>query len=192
MNSQVDQFLTKARTWRTEMTLLREIVLECGLHEDFKWMHPCYSYQGNNVVLIHQFKEYCALLFFKGVLMNDPMGILIRQTENVQDRRQIRFKNTAEIGDLREVLKEYIQQAIAIEKSGQKVEYKKTAEFTMPAEFKHRLDGDESLKEAFEALTPGRQRGYLLFFSAARQSKTREARIERSVPKIRSGKGLDD
>lgn len=174
------------------MTLLREIIQECKLQEDFKWMHPCYSYEDGNVVLIHGFKDYCALLFFKGVLLKDKKKILIQQTANVQDRRQIRFTNVNEIVKLRSAIKEYIKEAIALEKSGAKVEYKKTAEFTMPEEFKQTLAKDKKLKTAFEKLTPGRQRGYLLFFSSAKQASTRESRIAKYIPKILEGKGLDD
>ncbi len=174
------------------MTLLREITLDCKLEEDFKWMHPCYTYKGSNIVLIHGFKEYCALLFFKGVLMKDEKGILIQQTENVQDRRQIRFTNLAEIQKLKPVLKAYIKEAIKIEESGLKVEFKRTEDFLMPEEFQHRLETDKVLQKAFDGLTPGRKRGYLLYFSAARQAKTRESRIEKYLPKILAGKGVDD
>lgn len=174
------------------MTLLREIVLDCKLEEDFKWMHPCYTHKGSNIVLIHCFKEYCALLFFKGVLMKDEKGILIQQTENVQDRRQIRFKNLAEIKKLKPVLIAYIKEAIKIEESGLKVEFKRTEDFPMPEELQHRLEKDKALQKAFEGLTPGRKRAYLLYFSAARQAKTRESRIEKYLPNILAGKGVDD
>lgn len=192
MNPKVDTFLSKAKKWREEMTLLREIVLECQLNEDYKWMHPCYTYQNNNVVLIHGFKDYCALLFFKGVLINDKKGMLIQQTENVQDRRQMRFKGLDEIVRFKSTIKGYINEAIKIEQSGLKVEFKKTSEFDMPQEFQKRLERDKKLKTAFDGLTPGRQRGYLLYFSSAKQPKTRESRIERYIPKILVGKGLDD
>lgn len=192
MNPKVDTFLSKAKKWREEMALLREIVLECQLNEDYKWMHPCYTYQNNNVVLIHGFKDYCALLFFKGVLINDKKGILIQQTENVQDRRQMRFKGLDEIVRLKSTIKGYINEAIKIEQSGLKVEFKKTSEFDMPEEFQKQLERDKKLKTAFDGLTPGRQRGYLLYFSSAKQPKTREGRIEKYIPKILVGKGLDD
>jgi len=192
MNPKVDQFLSKSKKWKEEMILLRETILELKLDEDFKWMHPCYSYENGNVVLIHGFKDYCALLFFKGVLLKDKKKILIQQTANVQDRRQLRFTNVNEIIKLRTTIKEYIKEAIELEKSGAKVEYKKTAEFNMPEEFKKKLAKDKKLKTAFEKLTPGRQRGYLLFFSSAKQAATRESRIAKYVPKILEGKGLDD
>lgn len=192
MNTKVDKFLAGAKNWQAEMTLLREIVMECNLEEDYKWMHPCYSLNGANVVLIHQFKEYCALLFFKGVLVKDPDNILVQQTENVQDRRQIRFTTFEEIHNQRPIIKKYILEAVEVEKSGLKVEFKKTSEFNMPEEFQAKLDADERLNNAFYALTPGRQRAYLLYFSSAKQSATREARIEKYHSKIIDGKGLDD
>lgn len=192
MNRKVDHFLALAKKWQQEMVLLRSIVLECGLDEDYKWMHPCYSLQGKNIVLIHQFKEYCALLFFKGVLMKDPKKILIQQTENVQDRRQLRFTDLKQIEKQSAVIKAYIKEAIAIEKSGQQVAYKKTEAFAMPDEFKQVLKAQPALKAAFEKLTPGRQRGYLLYFSAAKQSDTRKARIAKYTGAILKGKGLND
>lgn len=192
MNTKVDLFFAKAQKWQAEMSLLREIILESELEEDYKWMHPCYTYQGNNIVLIHGFKEYCALLFFKGVLMKDPKGKFIQQTENVQGSRQIRFTNMGEIIELRSVIKDYIQEAVRIEQSGLKVEFKKTTDFNMPEEFRQRLEQNEILKQAFEKLTPGRQRGYLLHFSSAKQSSTRESRIEKYIPKILAGRGIDD
>ncbi|WP_332737532.1 YdeI/OmpD-associated family protein [Flavihumibacter sp.] len=192
INPKVDTFLSKAKKWKEEMTLLREIILDCKLEEDFKWMHPCYTHKGSNIVLIHGFKEYCALLFFKGVLMKDEKGILIQQTENVQDRRQIRFKNLAEIQKSSAVLKAYIKEAIKIEESGVKVEFRRTEDFPMPEEFEQLLKKDKMLRAAFDGLTPGRKRGYLLYFSAARQAKTRESRIEKYLPKILAGKGVDD
>ncbi|MGM8362992.1 YdeI/OmpD-associated family protein [Flavobacterium sp. ARAG 55.4] len=192
MNPKVAQFLSKAKKWQDEMTLLREIITECKLEEDFKWMHPCYTLDNANVVLIHGFKDYCALLFFKGVLMKDEKKILIQQTENVQDRRQLRFKNVAEIEKLESVIKAYIQEAIAIEKAGLKVVMKTTAEFNMPEEFQTVLEDMPELKKAFQTLTPGRQKAYLLYFSSAKQAKTREARIEKYLEKILNGKGLDD
>jgi uncharacterized protein YdeI (YjbR/CyaY-like superfamily) len=192
MNPKVDQFLSKTKKWQDEMTLLREMVMECKLTEDFKWMHPCYTLDNANIVLIHGFKDYCALLFFKGVLMKDEKGILIQQTENVQDRRQLRFKNVEEIEKLESVIKEYIQEAIAIEKAGLKVVMKTTAEFNMPEEFQTVLEEMPELNKAFYALTPGRQKAYLLYFSSAKQAKTRETRIEKHIDKILNGKGLDD
>lgn len=192
MNSKVAQFLNKAKKWQDEMTLLREIIQECNLTEDFKWMHPCYTLDNANIVLIHGFKEYCALLFFKGVLLKDEKGILIQQTENVQDRRQLRFKSVKEIQNLESTIKEYIEEAIAIEKAGLKVVLKTTAEYNMPEEFQIVLEEMPELKTAFYKLTPGRQKAYLLYFSAAKQAKTREARIEKYIEKILDGKGLDD
>jgi uncharacterized protein YdeI (YjbR/CyaY-like superfamily) len=171
---------------------LRAIVLDCGLTEELKWGVPCYTFQKSNIVLIHVFKEYCAYLFFKGALLNDAKGILVQQTENVQAARQIRFTNVKEIVKLKATLKAYIYEAIEVEKAGLKVELKKTNEFTMPEEFQTKLDRTPALKKAFHALTPGRQRGYLLYFASAKQSKTRESRIEKYVPQILKGKGLDD
>ena len=192
MNSKVDKFLDSAKKWQKEMKYLREICLESGLNEDFKWMHPCYDLSGKNVVLIHNFKEYCALLFHKGVLLNDSHGFLIQQTENVQSARQLRFTNLQEIIDLEQVIKAYIYEAIELEKAGVEVVLKKTSEFEMPEEFKNALENNASLKTSFYALTPGRQRGYLLYFAQAKQPKTREARIEKCTPDIMNGKGLND
>ena len=191
-NPKVDFYFIKAKKWKEELATLRLIVLDCGLTEELKWGCPCYVFQESNVVLIHVFKEYCALLFFKGALLKDAQGILIQQTKNVQAARQIRFTNHMEIVSMRTVLKSYIKQAIDIEKSGLKVELKKTANFTMPEEFKHILDANPRVKKSFYALTPGRQRGYLLYFSAPKQSKTRESRIEKSINSILAGKGLND
>ncbi|MGA9639308.1 YdeI/OmpD-associated family protein [Flavobacterium sp.] len=193
MNSKlVDPFLNRAKTWKEEMIVLRKICLDCGLTEEYKWMHPCYTFQEKNVVLIHQFKNYCALLFHKGVLLKDTNTILIQQTENVQSARQIRFTDLQQIIDLETVLKTYIYEAIEVEKAGLEVQLKPTAEFEIPEEFKKVLDTNSNLKIAFEDLTPGRQRGYLLFFSQAKQSKTRESRIEKCIPAILEGKGLKD
>lgn len=192
MNPKVDAFMEKTETWREEFEKLRKIALDCDLDEDLKWGQPCYALDGKNIVLMHGFKEYCALLFFKGALMKDPNGILIQQTENVQAGRQVRFTNAGEIAQLQPVLTAYIREAIDVEKSGLKVEMKKTDEFAMPDEFRDKLDGDTSLKTAFEALTPGRQRAYLLHFSQAKQAKTRVARIEKCTPDILAGKGLND
>lgn len=191
-NPKVDAYLDREKRWKPEFVRMRAIALNSGLTEDFKWGHPCYALDGTNVVLIHGFKEYCAYLFFKGALMEDPSGILVQQTENVQAARQIRFTGIEDIDRLGNALAAYIQNAIAVEKSGAKVEMKKTGEFSMPEEFKTRIDGDDALKTAFEALTPGRQRAYLLHFSSAKQAKTREARIEKAAPGILAGKGLDD
>ncbi|PJZ65811.1 hypothetical protein CH371_09680 [Leptospira wolffii] len=191
-NPKVDVFLIKAETWRKEFEKLREILLECKLTEELKWGVPCYTLGKNNIVLMHGFKEYCALLFFKGALLKDPKGILIRQTENVQSARQIRFTDVREITKLKTVLKAYISEAIKVEESGLKVNFKKSSEFAVPEEFLSKLDEVPGLKTAFDALTPGRQRGYLLHFSSAKQSKTRESRIEKCIRKILNGKGLDD
>tara|TARA_R110002126_G_C10246195_1_gene481554 strand:+ start:52 stop:636 length:585 start_codon:yes stop_codon:yes gene_type:complete len=188
----VDRFLDRAKKWQQEMKLLREICLDCGLTEEFKWMHPCYTFQGKNVVLIHGFKEYCALLFHKGVLLKDTNNILIQQTENVQSARQIRFTSLQEIIDLKSTIKAYIFEAMEVEKAGLEVPMKKTSEFKMPDEFKVPLDNDPDLKAAFQGLTPGRQRGYLLYFSQAKQSTTRTSRVEKYIPKILQGKGLND
>jgi len=174
------------------MELLRTIVLSCNLDEDYKWMHPCYSIDGNNIVLIHEFKEYCALLFFKGVLMKDEHKILIQQTANVQDRRQLRFTTINEIESSKPIIIDYIKDAIDIEKSGKKIVYKTTDEFEIPIEFQQILQNDESINQAFYNLTAGRQRAYLLFFSSAKQASTRLKRIESYLPKILAGKGKDD
>lgn len=192
MNPEVDFFFKKASKWQQEYEKLRAIVLGCGLCEELKWGKPCYTFQDSNVVLIHGFKEYCALLFIKGALLKDADGILIQQTDNVQAARQIRFTNVQEIVKMKAVLKAYIQEAIAVEKAGLKVDFKKTTEFVVPEEFQNKLDKMPALKAAFEALTPGRQRAYVLYFSAAKQSKTRESRVEKCIPKILDGKGLDD
>ncbi|MGA7381244.1 MAG: DUF1801 domain-containing protein [Terriglobales bacterium] len=192
MNPKVDSLLKKAKKWQEEFETLRGIVLGSPLTEEVKWGQACYTSDGRNIVLIHGFKEYCALLFFKGALLKDPNGILIQQTENVQSARQIRFANVREIAEMKPILKAYIQEAIAVEKSGLKVKLKKTSDFKVPEEFKNKLDENPSLKKAFAALTPGRQRGYLFYFSAAKQSKTREARVEKSMLQILKGKGLDD
>jgi uncharacterized protein YdeI (YjbR/CyaY-like superfamily) len=190
-NPKVDWFFKKDQ-WQEEFEKLRAIVLDCDLTEELKWGCPCYTFEKRNIVLMHGFKEYCALLFFKGALLKDPKGILIQQTENVQAARQIRFTNVSEIIKLKTILKAYINEAIEVEKAGVKVNLKKTAEFKMPAEFKNKLDKSPALKRAFGALTPGRQRGYLLYFSAAKQPRTREARIEKYLPQILNGKGLND
>ena len=192
MDSKVDEFLSKAKQWREEYEKLRMIALDCGLTEEFKWMHPCYTFQNKNIVLIHGFKEYCALLFHKGALLKDPNDILTRQTENVQEGRQIRFTGIQQILDMEPIIKAYIYEAIEVEKSGLKVVKKTTADFTVPEEFQRKLDEIPALRFAFEALTPGRQRAYIFYFSQPKQSKTRESRVEKYVQKILDGKGLDD
>jgi len=191
MNPKVDFYFSKGK-WNKELEQLRKIVLDCGLTEELKWGCPCYTFENSNIVLIHVFKEYCALLFFKGALLNDANGILVQQTKNVQAARQIRFTNAGEIGKLAKVLKAYIYEAIEVEKAGLKVKLKKTAEFNMPEEFQKKLNKNAALKTAFYALTPGRQRGYLLYFSQAKQSTTRESRIEKYAKQILKGKGLND
>ncbi|WP_431801594.1 YdeI/OmpD-associated family protein [Halobacillus andaensis] len=188
----VDGFLRKEKKWKIEFEKLRQIALDCGLTEDFKWMHPCYTLDGKNIVLIHGFKEYCALLFHKGALLKDPNHILIQQTVNTQAARQIRFTNVQEIMDMEKTLKTYIHNAIEVEKAGLEVEFKKTSEYTVPGELQAKFDEMPELKTAFESLTPGRQRAYLFYFSGAKQSKTRNARIEKYMQKILDGKGLND
>jgi uncharacterized protein YdeI (YjbR/CyaY-like superfamily) len=192
MNAKVDFYFTATKKWQEELEQLRTIALDCKLTEELKWGTPCYTLGKSNIVLIHVFKEYCALLFFKGALLNDAKGILIQQTENVQAARQIRFTSVKEIVKRRSLLKAYIKEAIEVEKAGLKVEFKKTAAYNIPAEFKNKLDTTPALKTAFYALTPGRQRGYMLHFSAPKQSKTRESRIEKCTQQILKGKGLND
>lgn len=192
MNAKVDFYFSKATNWQEEIKKLREIVLDCHLSEELKWGVPCYTFEKSNIVLIHVFKEYCALLFFKGALLKDAKGILIQQTENVQAARQVWFTNIREIVKLEPVLKSYIYEAVKVEEAGLKVELKKTAEYTIPEEFQKKLDKNPALKKAFKALTPGRQRAYLLHFSAPKQSKTRESRIEKLMQQILDGKGLND
>ncbi|AWD68330.1 MULTISPECIES: YdeI family protein [Priestia] len=192
MNPKVDEFLTKAKKWKEEYETLRKIVLDCELTEDFKWMNPCYTFEKKNIVLIHGFKEYCALLFPKGSLLQDSHGILIQQTENVQGARQIRFTNVQEIAEKEAVLKAYIHEAIEVEKAGLKVKAKKPEELIIPEELQHKFDEIPDLKDAFTTLTPGRQRAYILHFSAAKQSKTRASRVEKCIPNILNGKGLND
>ena len=191
-NPKVDAFLSRAKTWQAEFEKLRKIMLDSPLTEELKWGVPCYTFQNSNVVLMHGFKGYCALLFFKGALLRDPKGILIKQTANVQSARQIRFTGVREIVKLKTVLKDYVHEAIELEKAGLKVNFKKTAEFAVAEEFQNKLDKSPALKKAFHALTPGRQRAYLLHFSAAKQSKTREARVEKCTPQILKGQGLND
>lgn len=192
MNPEVDWYFEKAQKWQEELAKLRTVVLDCPLTEALKWGVPCYTFQNSNVVLIHVFKEYCALLFVKGALLKDPMGILVQQTENVQSARQIRFTAVEEIDEMEPILKAYLHEAIAVEQAGLQVDYKKTAEFTMPEEFQEKLEQLPALKAAFEALTPGRQRGYLLYFAQPKQAKTRRSRVEKCMPQILDGKGLND
>jgi uncharacterized protein YdeI (YjbR/CyaY-like superfamily) len=192
MNPKVDFFFNKAKQWQEEYEKLRLIALDCGLTEELKWGCPCYTLNKQNIVLVHGFKEYCAFLFFKGALLSDEHGILIQQTENVQSARQARFTGLREIIDLEPILKAYIYEAVEVEKAGLKVALKTTEEFKVAEEFQYKLDHIPALKTAFEALTPGRQKGYLLYFSQAKQSKTREARVEKHIPQILNGKGLDD
>lgn len=198
MNPKVEFYFRKAK-WQEELKQLRKIVLDCGLIEELKWGSPCYTYptgqrasQTSNIVLIHVFKEYCALLFFKGALLNDPENILVQQTKNVQSARQIRFTNVKEIVKMERILKAYIFEAIEVEKAGLKVTLKKTSDFKVPEEFQNKLDKSATLKKAFEALTPGRQRAYIFHFSQPKLSKTRESRVEKYMPQILKGKGLDD
>jgi uncharacterized protein YdeI (YjbR/CyaY-like superfamily) len=191
MNPKVDFYFRKGN-WQKELEQLRTIILDCGLAEELKWGCPCYTFQKANIVLIHVFKEYCAVLFFKGALLNDAKGILIQQTENVQSARQIRFTNAQEIVKMKATLKAYIHEAIEVEKAGLKVELKKSSEYNIPEEFQEKLNKKPGLKKAFHALTPGRQRAYLLYFSAPKQPKTRESRVEKYMQQILDGKGLND
>jgi uncharacterized protein YdeI (YjbR/CyaY-like superfamily) len=188
----VDAFLRRTDKWQAEFKQMRKAILDCGLTEDLKWGQPCYSLDGKNIVLIHGFKEYCAMLFMKGVLLPDPKGILIQQTENVQAGRQIRFTSVQQIVKLEKTLKAYVREAIKVEKSGSKVPFKRTEDFKRPPELEKRLDEDGALRDAFAALTPGRQRGYIYYFSQAKQSKTRESRIDKCIPRILKGLGWDD
>lgn len=192
MNPKVDFFFNKATQWKEEYEALRMIAIDCGLVEELKWGTPCYVFQNNNIVLIHGFKEYCAYLFFKGALLSNTNGILIQQTENVQSARQIRFTSLQEIIELKPVLKSHIYEAIEVEKAGLKVDFKKTEDFMIPEEFQKKLEEMPALKSAFESLTPGRQRGYIFYFSQAKQSKTRQARVEKYLDKILAGKGFED
>src|SRR6185369_8480879 len=192
MNPKVDWFFSKDTQWQKEYEKLRTIILDCGLIEELKWGCPCYMFQNTNIVLIHGFKEYCAVLFFKGALLNDPNGILIQQTKNVQSARQIRFTNVREIVKMKTILKAYIREATEVEKAGLKVKLKKTSDFAIPEEFQIKLNENRALKTAFNALTPGRQRAYIYHFSQPKQSKTRTARVEKYLKQILNGKGLDD
>ncbi|MET3028307.1 DUF1801 domain-containing protein [Flavobacterium sp. UW10123] len=191
-NPKVDFYFEKAEKWKAEIEQMREIVLDCHLSEELKWGSPCYTFEKANIVLIHYFKEYCAFLFFKGALMKDTDGILIQQSDNVQAARQIRFTNVQDILAKKEILKKYIFEAAEIEKSGQKVELKKVSDFEIAEELQQKFDSDADFKKAFYALTSGRQRAYLLHFSQPKQSKTREARVEKNIPRILDGKGLND
>lgn len=192
MNPKVDWFFAKTQKWQEEFEKLREIALGCDLVEELKWGQPCYMFGKSNIVLIHGFKDYCALLFFKGALLKDPKGILIQQTENVQAARQIRFTSVQQIVKLKTVLKGYIYEAVKVEEAGLKVNFKKTEEFKIPEEFERKLRQNAALKTAFYALTPGRQRAYIFYFSSAKQAKTRESRVEKYIPQILKGRGLDD
>jgi len=191
-NPKVDFFFSKAEKWQEEFEKLRMIILDCELTEELKWGVPCYTFQKSNIVLIHGFKEYCAILFIKGALLHDAHGLLIQQTENVQAARQIRFTDVREIVEMEPILKAYIHEAIEVEKAGLKVNYKKATEFIIPEEFINKLEEVPGLQDAFDALTPGRQRAYILYFSAPKQSKTRESRIEKCTQQIFNGKGLND
>jgi uncharacterized protein YdeI (YjbR/CyaY-like superfamily) len=192
LNPKVDAFLARASQWQAEFTELRRMVLASGLTEELKWGVPCYALGKSNVVLMHGFKDYCALLFVKGALLADPGGLLVQQTENVQSARQIRFTSLDQIVELEPAIKAYLAAAIGVEQAGLKVEFKKTTEFAVTPEFQQRLEASPELKAAFQALTPGRQRAYLLFFAAPKQVQTRQARIEKSLPQIMAGKGLND
>jgi len=192
MNTKVEFFFSKAKKWQEEFEKLRMIILDCGLTEELKWGVPCYTFQKSNIVLIHGFKEYCAILFIKGALLHDVHGLLIQQTENVQAARQIRFTNVREIVEMEPILKAYIYEAIEVEKAGLKVNFKKNTNLIFPEEFQKKLDEIPALKAAFDALTPGRQRAYNLYFSAPKQSKTRVSRVEKCMRQILNGKGLND
>lgn len=192
MNPKVDKYLSKAKKWQEEFEKLRMIILDCQLTEELKWGKPCYTLQSSNIVIIQGFKEYCALMFFKGVLLKDANGILIKIGENTQAARQIRFTNVREIVRMAPILKAYIHEAIEVEKAGLKVNYKRTSEFIIPEEFQNKLDEIPALKTAFDALTPGRQRAYIFYFSQPKQYKTRESRVEKCMQQILNGKGLND
>lgn len=192
MNPKVDWFFLKDTPWKKEYAALRDIILECDLKEELKWGHPCYTYEKKNIVLIHGFNEYCAILFHKGALLKDPKKVLIQQTENVQSARQMRFTSVSEITKQKKIIQSYVYEAVKVEESGVKVEFKKTKEFPMPDELKEAMNKSKTLKDAFYELTPGRQRGYLLYFSQAKQAKTREERIKKFTPYILKGKGLQD
>jgi uncharacterized protein YdeI (YjbR/CyaY-like superfamily) len=192
MNPKVDLFLSEAREWQEETKEMRRIILACGLTEELKWGKPCYAFQNTNIVILQGFKNYCALMFCKGALLKDPNGILIKPGENTQAARQIRYSNVREIVEMEPILKAYIYEAIEVEKAGLKVNYKKISEFTIPNEVQNKMDENAAFKKAFYALTPGRQRAYILYFSAPKQSKTRESRVEKCMPQILNGMGLND
>ena len=192
MNKEVDKYLNGLEKWKVELTKLREIILECGLNEDFKWMHPSYSDNGKNIVLIHEFKDYCAVLFQKGALLKDPKNILVQQTENTQSARQIRFTNPTQIAELEKTIIEYIKEAIGVEKSGLKVEMKKTTDYEIPDELDEKFSENPEFEKAFKKLTAGRQNGYLLHFSKPKQSKTKTTLIEKNMERILDGYGLTD
>jgi uncharacterized protein YdeI (YjbR/CyaY-like superfamily) len=191
-NPKVDEFIQKSKKWQEEFKELRTILLDCQLSEALKWGKPCYTFDNSNIAIIQGFKDYSALLFVKGSLLKDADGILIQQTENVQAARQVRFTNLPEIIELKPILRAYIHEAVEVEKAGLKVDYKQTSEYKIPEEFQKKLDEIPALKAAFEALTPGRQRAYLLYFSQPKQSKTRESRVKKSIPQILDGRGLND
>lgn len=191
-NPKVDAYIAREQAWKDEFVALRAILRTCGLRKDFKWGHPCYAMDKTNIVLMHGFRDYCALLFFKGALMKDPAGILVQQTENVQAARQVRFADAESIERMANVVKSYVEEAIAVEKAGLKVERRQTGDYPVPEEFRTRLEQHSGLRTAFEALTPGRQRAYLLHFSGAKQATTRTARVEKSIPNILAGKGLGE
>lgn len=192
MNPKVDEFLRKAQKWPDELARLRTIVLDCGLVEDFKWYQPCYTFQNSNVAIISEFKDYCSLAFFKGALLSDPSALLIRPGENTQSGRQMRFTNVAQINEMEAVIKAYLYEAIQVEKAGLTIHYKTTDEYSIPLELQAKLNSFPALKTAFEALTPGRQRAYILHFSTPKQSQTRQARVEKYIQHILNGKGLND
>jgi uncharacterized protein YdeI (YjbR/CyaY-like superfamily) len=192
MDNRVTVFLKREKKWKEEMTFLRKVVLSCDLNEDFKWMHPCYTNNNKNIVLIHGFKEYCALLFHKGALLKDPKNILIQQTKNSQVARQLRFRNIDEIKNNEGTIKDYIKEAIKNEQEGKKVALKKTSEYSIPKELTEKFKESPDYEKAFKKLTPGRQRSYLLHFTSAKQSKTRVSRIEKAIQKIYEGKGYNE
>lgn len=192
MNPAVDFYFSKNKKWLAELEQLRTFVLDCGLTEELKWGVPCYGFQHQNICLLHVFKEYCAVLFFKGALLQDAQGILVQQTPNTQATRQLRFTTVGEVVAREAVVKAYIREAVEVEKAGLKVPLKKTAEFDVPEEFRQKTAETPGLKTAFAALTPGRQRAYLLYFSSAKQATTRQARVAKCTPRILAGKGLDD
>lgn len=192
MNSKVTEYLSNATKWREETEILRMISLDCGLNEELKWRKPCYTFPGSNIVIVQGFKEYCALMFFKGVLLNDAKDILIKPGENSQAQRQLRFTDVREIEEMEPIIKDYIYEAIEVEKDGLEVNFKKQKDLIIPEELQYKFDEIPALKTAFEALTPGRQRAYILYFSQAKQSKTRETRIEKYIQQILNGKGLND